>query len=70
MTKDQKELLPLPRKSRSSLSGIQREDIAVANCGVDEEALDRDHLTAKCRKRGRYHVYDFKTRLTIVRFAK
>ena len=71
-TGDQKELLPLPRRSwlpnpNQAASGIQQEDIAVANAGV-EEALD--HSAAKRRKRGQYHVYDSKTRLTIARVAE
>ena len=72
--KDKKDQLLLPNRSwllnpNRATSRIHQNDIIAANNGV-EEALDRDNLPAKWRKRGQYHVYDSKTRLTIARVAE
>ena len=73
-SKDKKEQVLLPNRSwllnpNRATSGIHQNDIIAANDGV-EEALDRDNSPAKRRKRGQYHVYDSKTRLTITRVTE
>ena len=69
-----KEQVLLPNRSwllnpNRATSGIHQNDTLAANDGV-EEALDRGNSPAKRRKRGQYHVYNSKTRLTIARVAE
>ena len=73
-SKDKKEQVPLANRSwllnpNRAISGIYQNDIIGANDGVGK-ALDRDNSPAKRTKRGQYHVFDAKTRLTIAQVAE